>query len=135
MQRIYTDSEFAAVLEAGHAIVFIGIAWSGQSTLSSSVIREWERTSNAWGIDCPVYNVMPDKLLSVARWMKDHAPELKGEGGYGSLIWLRSGSIVDFEPYVAGAGLREISRRTRAAFSRASAEPSTSVMWDRELDG
>lgn len=66
MQRIYTDSEFAAVLEAGHAIVFIGIAWSGQSTLSSSVIREWERTSNAWGIDCPVYNVMPDKLLSVA---------------------------------------------------------------------
>ena len=46
--------------------------------------------------------------------MKTQASKLGGEGGYGSLIWLRSGVIVEYEPYIVGAGLRDISRRTQS---------------------
>jgi hypothetical protein len=55
-------------------------------------------------------------------------------GGYGSLVWIRSGAIIDYEPYVLGAGLREISRRTQAAFQKEH-QKAPSALWDRELDG
>jgi hypothetical protein len=134
MQSISTDLQFAAILDADRAIVFIGVDWSLQSRLSAAVIEEWERKTRAWGFGCPVHIVNPE-LHSLGDWMKDHSRQLKGEGGYGSLIWLQSGTIVDYEPYVAGAGLREISRRTRAAFLPKKPNPSLLAMWDRELDG
>ena len=135
MELLSTDSDFEAILSADRAIVFVDFAWSGQSQLSTAVIREWERTSHLWDLNCPVHIVRPDDLRSFTEWMKAHGSQLKGEGGYGSLIWLRSGTIVDFEPYVVGAGLRAISRRTEAAFRRGNVKPTVPLMWDRELDG
>jgi len=134
--NVRTESEFAKILRADRAIVFIDFAWSGQARLSAAVIKEWERTSNTWGLDCPVYSVRPDEVPPVACWMKTQAAKLDGEGGYGSLIWLRSGVIVDYEPYVVGAGLRDISRRARAALGNKEHRGSPpSAMWDRDLDG
>jgi hypothetical protein len=135
MQPLSTDSKFEAILTADRAILFVEFVWSGQSQLSAAVIREWERTSHAWGLNCPVSIVRPDDLPSVTDWMKAHRPQLKGEGGNGSLIWLRSGTIVDYVPYVVGAGLWDISRRTKVAFRERNVDPSRPAMWDRELDG
>jgi hypothetical protein len=136
MQPITTESEFAEVLQAVRSILFIDFEWSGQARLSAAVINEWERTSNIWVLDCPVFKVRPDELPAVSAWMKAQKARLEGEGGYGSLIWLRAGAIVDYEPYVVGAGLREISRRTRSVFGKKEYLSSApSQMWDRELDG
>jgi hypothetical protein len=135
MLLISTDSEFAAILEAGRALIFLDFEWSGQSKLSAAVIQEWERTSNIWGLDCPVFRVRPDDLGPVVEWISGHKKQLAGEGGYGSLVWLRAGTIIDYEPYVVAAGLRDISRRTQAAFRKDRPSPSPSDLWDRELDG
>jgi hypothetical protein len=135
MKTISTDSRFAAILNEDRAILFIDVAWSKQSSLSAAVIAEWKRTSSRWGLDFSVFRVSPDSLRSVADWMKKNGQQLKSEAGNGSLVWLRSKTIVDFEPSVLGAGLREISRRTRAAFRRECPGASPPMMWDRELDG
>ena len=134
MRLLSTDSEFAAVLSADRAILFVDSEWSVQSRLSAAVIEEWERNSNLWGLHYTVFRVRPDDRGPVAAWMLDHAEQLAGEGGYGSLIWIRSGAIIDYEPYVLGAGLREISRRTQAAFQKEHPK-APSALWDRELDG
>jgi hypothetical protein len=136
MQDISNEAEFARLLKASHAIVFIDFAWSGQARLSAAVITEWERTSNLWGLNCPLSRVRPEDVPAVASWLAAQAERLTGEGGYGSLIWLRNGAIVDYEPNVAGAGLRDISQRTRIAFSKEETSGSAaSELWDRELDG
>jgi hypothetical protein len=95
MRPLLADADFAEILIADRAIVFIDFAWSGQSMLTAAVIEEWERTSNIWGLDCPVFKVRPDELRTVADWMPVHTHQLAGEGVYGSLVWLRSGAIVD----------------------------------------
>ncbi len=136
MQSVATEAEFAQVFRADHAIIFIDFAWSGQAWLSAAVIGEWERTSNVWGVGCPVFKVRPDEQLVVATWMRAQGKKLGGEGGYGSLVWLRSGIIVDYEPYVVGAGLQDISRRTRFAFEKQECPRSApDGMWDRDMDG
>ena len=136
MHFVTTESEFARLLQADRAIVFVDSAWSGQARLSAAVINEWEQTCSVWGVDCPVHCVKSDEAPSVASWMKTQGAKLGGEGGYGSLIWLRSGVIVDYEPYVLGAGLREITRRTRSVLGeKKDSDSPLSKMWDQDLDG
>ncbi|MFO0950185.1 MAG: hypothetical protein U0835_03350 [Isosphaeraceae bacterium] len=116
MREIADEADFAWLLTARQAILFVDFDWSAQSKLSASVVVEWERTSHLWGLNEPVYRVRPDRVPAAADWIKCREIRLKGEGGYGSLIWLRFGQIVDYEPYVVGAGLRDISQRTRTVF-------------------
>jgi hypothetical protein len=118
MHLVESESEFARILQADRVILFIDFAWSGQARLSAALIQEWERTSHLWGLNCQVFRARPDDVTMVNAWMETHAEKLGGEGGYGSLIWLRSGMIVDYEPSVIAAGLRDISRRTQSAFAK-----------------
>jgi hypothetical protein len=118
MTSVSSDEEFAKVLRAHRAILFVDFAWSGQAKLSAALVQEWERTLHLWnrGVDFLVYRVRPDDQPFVASWLKRWPEELQGEGGYGSLVWLRSGWVVGFEPYAAAAGIREIARRTQGLF-------------------
>ncbi|QEH35572.1 hypothetical protein OJF2_41250 [Aquisphaera giovannonii] len=135
MQLITSEAEFAAILEMDRAIVFLDFAWSGQAGISAAAAEEWERTSHLWRLDCLVFKVRPDDLPAAAEWMGRAGKDLAGEGGYGSLVWLSRGTILDYEPYALGAGLRDISRRTRAAFKGVSGASARWPLWDRELDG
>ncbi len=136
MELIKTEFAFQQILRADRALIFLDFAWSGQARLSAAVINEWERTSNIWGVDCPIFCVRPDELPAIHDWIKTRKDQLRGEGGYGSLIWLRSGVIVDYEPYVVGAGLRDITSRTRSLFGKkGNSVFPPSGLYDRELDG
>lgn len=48
--------------------------------------------------------------------MREWLRNMAGERGYGSLVWMKNGSIADYEPFVAAAGIRDISLRTGKAF-------------------
>ena len=134
MTSVSTRSEFERILEADRAIIFIEFDWSGQSRLSAAVVAEWERTANVWDLNELVFKIRPDELLVAADWMKEQG-KISGEGGHGSLVWLRSGVVIDYEPYVVGAGLRDISQRTRVAFEmKVGPKPVPSPMWDKDLD-
>lgn len=135
MKGLHTDSQFESTLNSDRAIIFIECERPDQSRRSASVIREWERTSGRWGLNFQVLRAKADRPRSFNDWLKVHGQQLKSEGGHGSLIWLRAGEIVDFEPQVADVGPPDLSRRTRAAFRKAAPNASPPLMWDRELDG
>jgi hypothetical protein len=61
MQPLLTDADFAEILIADRAIVFIDIASSEQSRLSDAFIEEWERTSSI--------RVRHHRISGTANWM------------------------------------------------------------------
>lgn len=101
MLSISTEDEFQKLLSAKRAIVFMSFDWSKQAELSESVVEEWLRTWNIWHpkLEVPIYKIAPDEMPFMWEWLRS----MKKEGGYGSLVWIKNGSVIDYEPFVAAA--------------------------------
>lgn len=113
MKTIETQDEFEAVICSDKAIIFITFDWSHQASLSEKVVVEWERTWNAWHhkLSVELFKLEPDAHPYTWEWLKGMP-----ERGGGSVVWIKKGVVVDTEPYAAGAGLRDLARRTKTAF-------------------
>lgn len=114
MEVIETQTDFESAIRSERAILFVSFGWSGQAKLSEQVVAEWERTWNIWHpkLRVSIYKLEPDAHPYTWEWLGGTAER----GGYGSLSWVKNGVIVDSEPYVVGAGLRDIARRTEEVF-------------------
>jgi hypothetical protein len=119
MKTVPDEATFGNILRAETAILFFDFDWSGQARLSRLILQEWERTAAIWnpGEDISIWRVLLDDQPWAVAWLpKDH-DDLAG-GGHGALVWLRKGSVTEREPAAYAAGIRELSRKTKAAFSR-----------------
>ena len=110
MKRIETETEFKEVLLLKKAMVFIFFEWSGQAHFSKKIVVEWENKSK---FAIPLFELEPDELPDVLKWVQD---EVKERSGYGSLVWLKDGRILDSEMNVGKFGTLELERKTSEIF-------------------
>ena len=105
------------MVQAPEAIAFVHFGWSGQSVQSLMVVEDLERL--LW-TNAAVYRIDPDDHTNAAAWLMG-AGEKQGKdlvaGGYGSVLWMKSGEVVDWVPFAAKSGLEELIDRTSKAFS------------------
>ncbi len=111
MEKIKTEAQFEKVLLLEKAMVFIFFDWSGQAHLSKKVLSEWESKAE---LQIPLFELDPDDLTSVSKWVLE---EVKERGGYGSLIWLKNGKISGIEMNVGNSEFSELERKTGELFS------------------
>ena len=111
MKKIKTEDEFEKVLLLEKAMVFIFFEWSGQAHMSKRILSEWENKSE---LNFPLFELEPDELMSVSKWVREEAKE---RGGYGSLVWLENGRVLSIEMNVGNSGISEIERKTAELFN------------------
>jgi uncharacterized protein YbaR (Trm112 family) len=119
MQQIDSPGDLDAALHAERAVVFIFFDWSGQAARSLRTFQEWERelAAQPGGTKCEIYQLEPDKHPRTWKWIADTAGHDKGgEHGYGSVVWLRKGSIVGFVQNAATAGTKTLAQITHECF-------------------
>ena len=101
---------------APQAIAFIHFDWSGQSFQSLKTVQHLE--SILWA-NVSVYRLEPDKSADAADWLirvsGRHQQEFSG-GGYGSVLWLKVGTVLDWVRFAAKSGLEQLMERTCRAF-------------------
>jgi hypothetical protein len=121
MFTVQSEHDLSVLLGANTAIIFVGFDWSSQAALSSALVLEWERIWSTATRAKPIaiHAAYPDRQPWFAVWLATASAqsglELAG-GGHGSLIWLANGRIVAFEPFAAGAGIRQLGATTDQAF-------------------
>ena len=115
MKDIGSIAEFQQMLTLEQAILFLDFSWSGQSKLSGLLINEWERTWNIWHgkIQASVHRLDGERFPELIEWVGTNVMDT---GGKGSLTWMIHGKVVEREPYVAGAGISTIARKTQQVF-------------------
>ncbi|HLY75197.1 MAG TPA: hypothetical protein VKU80_13840 [Planctomycetota bacterium] len=118
-----SEASLAELLASREAIVFVQFNWSGQSVASLRVFEEWEKENAASNCNIPrFFRIDPDMMIpSAGAWFTEESVKYGQDlaaGGYGSVIWLRSGRIVDFVKYAAKEGASLLRGRSMKAFSR-----------------
>jgi len=117
MVVIQTSSQLREALDALSCVIFIHFAWSGQSVASLRVFEEWEGSLQDPPEGPAFFRFNPDEHPDLCEWLWDEKfKDLSGRG-FGSVIWLRSGKVVDFEYYGAKAGMSSLIERTRKGSS------------------
>jgi hypothetical protein len=121
MVLITSGSRLRSVVSARHAVIFIHFDWSGQSEESLLIFRDLENLE--WNAEerSAFYRIDPEDNHDVWDWISDPRREPHSDlaaGGFGSIVWLRFGEIVDFERYAGDAGVENLTRRTLALFSK-----------------
>ncbi len=107
-------SQLQEAFEVPLSVIFIHFDWSGQSFASLRIFEEMEESLKGYTGGPTFYRFNPDESPDVCGlWMVDETfGDLSGRG-YGSVIWLRSGKVVDFEYYGAKAGIASLLERTK----------------------
>jgi hypothetical protein len=117
MLVINSSAQLQEAFGAPSSLIFVHFTWSGQSFASLRVFEELEVGLRDHPKGPIFYRFNPDEHQELAVWLCDEKfGDLSGRG-FGSVIWLRSGKVVDFEYYGAKAGLTSLLERTRKAVS------------------
>jgi len=108
-------------LKSPAAITFIHFDWSGQSFQSLKVFEHLERAARGeTDLKVKFFRFDPEDHPSLRDWLAAKAKpgdlELSG-GGFGSVVWMKSGKVVDFERFAAKAGPSDLLVRSLKAFS------------------
>jgi hypothetical protein len=110
MIEIKSIADFENVLKLEKTIVFIYFEWSGQARVSKNVVINWEsQTKSA----IPLFEINPEDSDEFNKWVCDN--KIHGHG-YGSLVWLKKGEILDFEKYAAEFGISKLEEKTFEVF-------------------
>jgi hypothetical protein len=114
VKSITAQSEFESAINAEKAIIFITYEWSGQAIQSEQVVAKWVSEWRLWHKDLlvPIFKIEPDEYSFMLEWLRENV----NEHGYGSLVWIKDGAIVDYERFVATAGIEDVARRTETIF-------------------
>ena len=115
MKSINTQAEFQSAINAEKAIIFIAYEWSGQAIISEQVVNKWISEWHLWHKDLyvPIFKIEPEEYPFILEWVRESVNERNGNG---SLVWIKNGAIVDYEVYVAKAGIEDVARRTETIF-------------------
>jgi hypothetical protein len=125
MRNLNTELDLAEMLGAENAALFVFVDWSEYSRCGEEIFEEAETklaatSSNSsiswWVVDVSSVHAPPGPALH--RWLK--AQEQKGKlrvfpniaMGNGSVVWMKSGEVVRFEPNALRSGSGELVHRT-----------------------
>ena len=110
MKKIETIEDFKNCLNAEKAVVFIFFEWSGQAHFSKRIVEDWEnQNENLF----PVFELNPEKTDFAKDWVHEKVKDLRG---FGSLVWLNEGNILDFEFDSGKLGIGKIQEKTVKLF-------------------
>ncbi len=79
------------MLSLEKAIVFIFLEWSGSAHLSKRIVTKWKKQTK---LTIPLFEINPEDSEEFSIWTYEN--NIHGHG-YGSIIWLNKGRILDFE--------------------------------------
>lgn len=99
MIKIKTIADFQVCLEARQTIVFIFFDWSGQAHVSRRMVENWENRKNNL---ISLFELNPEESDFADDWVRHEVKDLRG---YGSLVWMREGKIIDFKPDAGKLGV------------------------------
>jgi hypothetical protein len=118
-----SESRFDDLVASPEAIVFVHFDWSGQSVHSLRLFEEWEKD---WAAKPTAgfpqhFRLNPDASSYTWDWLEQEGGRFRsdlGGGGYGSVLWVKFGRVVDFVRYAAKEGKATLTAKTQQAFAQ-----------------
>jgi uncharacterized protein YbaR (Trm112 family) len=128
MKEIKSSGDFAALLAAERAVVFIFFAWSNEARESRTVFASWA----AENIGVAACVMKPDELPFTWQWLNEALGNAEGEApSSGAVVWLKHGAVAGWTPDAARAGVRTLARLTREYFGQGDIDATAGL--DAEL--
>jgi hypothetical protein len=113
MNKIVSDLDLENCFKFNHCIVFIFNDWSAPSILSRKTVLDWEKLFLTLGKGVQIWEIVPDEYNFPLTLIKEEI--LKGRG-YGSLIWIKLGKIIDFDVEVNKFKLEFLNNKLNTLF-------------------
>lgn len=85
--------------------MFIFFEWSAQAHFSKEIVQKWENQFKKF----LVFELNPEVLNILSDWVYKEANDLYG---FGSLIWMKKGKILNFEKNAGIIGVQGIQEKT-----------------------
>lgn len=125
MKPIITAHDLEEVRLLPRALVFIYVNWAIQARHSDAAFRDfvavWASIEPDYSV--PVYRVdLSDQEGEVwttnRTWLRDEGQpyDQLTYGGYGALLWIRSGAVITSVPYVAAVERAKLVEVTQSIF-------------------
>jgi hypothetical protein len=133
MKLILTAQDLEEVRVLPRAFVFIYVNWASQARFSEAAFRDFV---SAWAsaepeFPIPTYRVdlseqEGEVWEAIRKWLREEGQPYDSltYGGYGALLWVRSGSVGASVPYIAVVERRKLVAVTRSIFG-CRGEPRT----------
>jgi hypothetical protein len=131
MTDLETPSEFDDMLREENAVLFIFAEWSRPAMMRCLHVETWDRES--FSLHAPkgtrIFRVHPHGFPHAHNWIYEQ-PKLQFHNAHGNLtclsavgtlVWLRSGVILDVERAFT-TDMNELNRRTEMAFKQGEEE-------------
>jgi hypothetical protein len=125
MKPITTAHDLEEVRSRPRALVFIYVNWAIQARHSDAAFRDFVAAWASTEPDCsvPVYHVdLSDQegevWTTIRKWLRDEGQpyDQLTYGGYGALLWIRTGAVVASVPYVAVVERSKLVAVTKSIF-------------------
>ncbi len=119
LKPINQPVDFAAVLQAERAVMYVHFPWSAAALESRRIVERWETKLEAQGPkrDWLIHTLSPDALPDTWSWMGTHAVDLDSTAGNaGVVLWLKAGVVAGRNRDVARLGVEGLARLTREYF-------------------
>jgi hypothetical protein len=105
-----THEEVERCLQKPRTIVYVTVEWSGQERQSRVVFAETIRRINEQFPDLGIsIYVLSEYTEGNMEWLPNSAAT-----GYGAIVWLDNGRVIDHASYAAAVGVDELVNRTVA---------------------
>ena len=125
MKSIATSLDLAEVRSMSRAFVFIYVNWAIEARHSETAFRNLLTVlpSPEQGFSIPVYRVdlseqEGEVWTALRQWLREDGQpyDQLTYGGYGALLWIRSGAAVASVPHVAGVEQSKLVAVTKSIF-------------------
>jgi hypothetical protein len=135
MKPITTAHDLDELRSLPRAFVFIYVNWAIQARHSDAAFRDFVTAWDSTEPDCsiPVYRVdLSDQAgevwTTLRKWLREEGQpyDQLTYGGYGALLWIRSGAVIASVPYVAVVERAKLVAATKSIFECRDAPGATS---------
>src|SRR5262245_60133071 len=109
MKPVSTARDLEEVRSLPRAFVFIDVNWAIQARQSNSAFRQFVATRTSTDPDCPasaycvdLSDQVGDVWTTLREWLREEGQPFDEltYGGYGALLWVRSGAVAASVPNV-----------------------------------
>jgi hypothetical protein len=125
VKEIAGQSDLEEARSQPRSFVFLWVNWATRARLSEEVVRtlveSWNSTHPE--LPAPVYRADLSKQSgevweSIREWLRSEGKSVNEltYGGYGALLWLKSGSVAAAAPFAAAMDYADLLSATRALF-------------------
>ena len=125
MKLIASAADLDEVRSQPRALVFIDVKWSIQARRSDAACRDFLKILHRESPreEIPVYLLdlseqEGDVWLSTREWLREEGQPHDSlcYGGYGAMLWVRSGTVAAYVPYLAEIECDQLTAMTRGVF-------------------